>query len=207
MQFIRFLYAAQTNEVYYTKTFVIGIRTASRVTRTKMSCNIFPQHYSTPETSKPATPTSKIPIPSPRSLRRSFSLRMKNEKLTATPVSVNEACRRSTAIGRFSTMEKNKDHTAQSLSNNGSIRGCQLLRRRHSFMASGERGDENNGGSGEKYAVAKRPDHVKISPAGGVRISRSPCESDSIRKGGCVITPDTPSRVRSLVSRTKCHNY
>lgn len=68
-------------------------------------------------------------------------------------------------------------------------------------MASGERRVcENNAGGGEKYA--KRPDYVNIVTPGSVRMPRSPVESGttSVRGGGYVNSPDTPSRVRSLVS-------
>lgn len=75
-------------------------------------------------------------------------------------------------------------------------------------MASGERGDERNGGISEKYAPVKRPDYVKISSPGVVRMPRSPIDGNtsSIRGGGYLTTPDTPSRVRSLVSRTLSYN-
>lgn len=175
-----------------------------RRTTPTMSGNMFPQHHSTPSTEKPkppsTSPNSKIPIPSPRPLRRSFSLRMKCEKVTVPAIPLNDFNRK--APGRFSTLGKNKDNTlvAPSSTSNRLTEGSLLLSRRHSFMASGERGDENNAGCGEKYA--KRPDHVKIASSGGVRMPRSPVEGSttSIRGGGYITTPDTPSRIRSLVS-------
>lgn len=169
---------------------------------------MFPQHHSTSSTEKskppPVSPNSKIPILSPHPLRRSFSLRMKGEKVTVPAISpFNDSNRK--PPGRFSTVGKNRDNTllAQSSTSNRPTEGTVLLSRRHSFMASGERRDENHAGSCEKYA--KRPDHVKIASSGGVRMPRSPAEggATSIRGGGYVATPDSPSRVRSLVSRTK----
>lgn len=169
---------------------------------------MFPQHHSTPlsEKSKPPipVPNSKIPIPSPRPLRRSFSWRLKGENLSTPAISFNESNRKPSASGRFSAIGKNEANTAHSSSNNRSTEGGSLLlSRRHSFMASDERrGDENNAGASEKYA--KRPDHVKIATPGSVRMPRSPAEggTTAVRGGGYVNSPDTPSRVRSLVSTT-----
>lgn len=126
-----------------------------------------------------AVPSStKIPVPSsPKPLRRQTSLRIKGEKsYSQTPNSVSGDMNRgrvSNSAGRFS--EKNSQFSEGGQLKRGS--SFVELRERKSVVINGSRHAANVG------------EGVKIEPRSGQRALRG------------ATTPESPARVRSLVSK------
>lgn len=126
---------------------------------------------------KKVTPdNSRIPVPaSPTPIRRQGSLRVRGEKATAMPT-FPPPQKRTSLLSNRGANHHPKDPKNQFVNVAG-------LKRGNSFMERGEKRD-----SIRHNAVPNRPNHLKTD--GGKHL-----------KGGLLTTPQSPARIRSLVSR------